>query len=75
MELVSFIKGDLERLYVTGIDDTYFEAKWRRDVLLNILLVWALQNPHISYRQGMHEIVGPVLYVIELGKSVPASSA
>ena len=68
MELATFIKGDLERLYITGIDDEYFQLKWRRDVLLNVLLVWALVHPTISYRQGMHEICGPIMYLLEHGK-------
>jgi hypothetical protein len=64
-DLGNFIKGDLERLYVTGIDDEYFESQRIRDVLLNVLLVWALAHPRISYRQGMHEVCGPILHVLE----------
>ncbi len=67
MELATFIKGDLERLYVTGIEDEYFELKRRRDILLNVLLVWALRHPSISYRQGMHEICGPLVFALETG--------
>jgi len=65
VELGNFIKGDLERLYVTGIEDEYFEDQRIRDILLNVLLVWALAHPHISYRQGMHEVCGPILHVLE----------
>lgn len=67
MELSNFIRGDLERLYVSGIHHTYFEDKAHQEILLNVLLVWALQHPQISYRQGMHEIVGPILFVLEAG--------
>ena len=67
MELATFIKGDLERLYITGIEDDFFQLKWRKDVLLNVLLVWALDHPLISYRQGMHEICGPIIYLLEEG--------
>ncbi len=67
MELATFIKGDLERLYITGIPDDYFEVIWRRDILLNALMVWSLVNKAISYRQGMHEIIGTLFFVLELG--------
>jgi hypothetical protein len=65
MELSNFIKGDLDRLYMTGIDDEYFQSDKRRSQLLSILLIWSLQNKNISYRQGMHEIIGPILMCVE----------
>lgn len=65
MELTDFIKGDLDRLYLTGIEDDYFQTPKRRDMVLAILFVWAQQHSIVSYRQGMHEIVGCVLYLVE----------
>jgi TBC1 domain family protein 5 len=66
VELSNFIKGDLDRLYLTGIEEeNYFQTKNRRGMLLSILFLWSLQNPSTSYRQGMHEIVGCILFVIE----------
>ncbi len=66
-ELSNFIKGDLDRLYLTGIEeDDYFQSKNRRTMLLSILFLWSLQHPSTSYRQGMHELVGCVLYVVEI---------
>jgi TBC1 domain family protein 5 len=65
-ELKNFIKGDLDRLYMTGIDDEYFQQKLQRDIVLNILFVWSVHNRNISYRQGMHELVGPILYSIDI---------
>ncbi len=65
VELTDFIKGDLDRLYLSGIDDEYFQTKERRDIVLAILFVWSMQNPSISYRQGMHEIVGCCLFMVE----------
>ena len=32
-------------------------------MLTNILFVWCKQNPDLSYRQGMNEIVGVLTYV------------
>jgi TBC1 domain family protein 5 len=65
VELINFIKGDLDRLYLSGIDDDYFQSKFHRDLLLAILFIWSQEHPAISYRQGMHEIVGTVLFVID----------
>lgn len=67
IELSNFIKGDLDRLYLTGIEeDGYFQTANRRSMLSSILFLWSLQNPTTSYRQGMHEIVGCILYVVEI---------
>lgn len=34
-------------------------------MLIDILFTWSKLNPNISYRQGMHEIAAPVLWVVE----------
>ncbi len=65
LELTNFIKGDLDRLYMNGIIEDYFETKTRRNILLTVLFVWSQRNPIISYRQGMHEIAGIILYTLE----------
>ena len=65
IELCNFINVDLDRLYMTGIDDDYFQTPRRREIIQNVLLIWAIQNRRTSYRQGMHEIVGPVLMCLE----------
>jgi hypothetical protein len=65
VELTDFIKGDLDRLYLSGVEDDYFQSKQRRDLVLNILFIWSAENLEISYRQGMHEIVGCLLFIVE----------
>ena len=50
---------------MTGIDDDYFQSPKRREIILNVLLIWSIKNRRTSYRQGMHEIVGPVLMCLE----------
>ena len=50
---------------MTGIADDYFEDQRRRDIILHVLFVWAAQHKTTSYRQGMHEIAGPILFVLE----------
>lgn len=62
---MSFIKGDLERLYMNGVDDEYFKSSKHQSMLLNILFVWVTRHRKTGYRQGMHEIVAPVLLVLQ----------
>lgn len=50
---------------MNGIEDEYFKNERRQGMLLNILFLWASLHPKTSYRQGMHEIVAPILYVLE----------
>ena len=75
IELSRFIEGDLERLYLGGIPDFYFQTSERRKILLDILLLWSIRNKHISYRQGMHELVAPMLYALEVElQALPSTS-
>ena len=34
-------------------------------MLLDILFVWSKLNPDISYRQGMHEVLAPLVWAVE----------
>lgn len=34
-------------------------------MMLDILFVWCKMHPTIGYRQGMHEILAPLLWVVE----------
>jgi hypothetical protein len=52
IELSNFIKGDLERLFLSGVDEEFFHTSERRAMLLSILFIWSAINPTISYRQG-----------------------
>ena len=36
----------------------------RRSSMLNILFCYAKEHPHIGYRQGMHELLAPLLFVL-----------
>lgn len=46
-------------------DNLYFQQPETEALLVDILFIWAKLNSDISYRQGMHEIVAPVLWVVE----------
>lgn len=64
-ESLKLITADLDRLYLTGVDDEYFQSENRRKMLENILFIWSARHESVSYRQGMHEIAGTVLLVVE----------
>ena len=66
VELIKFIKGDLDRLYLDGVPDDYFQDEIRKDKILHVLFVWSCLHYNIgAYRQGMHELVGTIIHVLE----------
>ncbi|KAH8708554.1 rab-GTPase-TBC domain-containing protein [Phaeosphaeriaceae sp. PMI808] len=46
-------------------DNVYFRQPGTQDMMLDILFVWCKMHPTIGYRQGMHEILAPLLWVVE----------
>jgi TBC1 domain family protein 5 len=46
-------------------DNVYFRQPATQDMMLDILFVWCKMHPGIGYRQGMHEILAPLLWVVE----------
>lgn len=42
----------------------YFCNEKTRDVLRNVLFIYAKQNPELSYRQGMHEVLAPIVFAL-----------
>ncbi|KAJ3218801.1 TBC1 domain, member 5 [Dinochytrium kinnereticum] len=64
-ELLKIIQQDVER---TMPDQPFFREDRIQGILTNILFVWSKLNPDVSYRQGMHEILAPILYVVETDK-------
>lgn len=64
------IEKDLRRLYFSNSSGSipldFFLVKERYDALFNVLAVWSVCHPRISYRQGMHEVCAVVMYVMEL---------
>ena len=66
VELIKFIKGDLDRLYLDGVPDDYFQDEIRKTKILNVLFIWSCLHYDIgAYRQGMHELVGTIVHVLE----------
>ncbi|KAH7049164.1 rab-GTPase-TBC domain-containing protein [Macrophomina phaseolina] len=46
-------------------DNTYFRQPDTQQMMLDILFIFCKLNPDVGYRQGMHEVLAPILWVIE----------
>jgi TBC1 domain family protein 5 len=54
----------------------FFREEAVRKSLLHILLIYAREAPHVAYKQGMHELLAPILYVFKrLALSVTEAAA
>mmetsp|Transcript_2397 Transcript_2397/g.5470 ORF Transcript_2397/g.5470 Transcript_2397/m.5470 type:complete len:772 (+) Transcript_2397:133-2448(+) len=61
MELCKVIQLDLDR---THPGSAFFQDKKIQKQMLNILFVWSKMNPDYSYRQGMNELLSPILLTL-----------
>ena len=59
-KIKELINKDLDRTYQEI--DLFLQNKVR-NILANILYIWAKENPEISYRQGMHELLAIIFIV------------
>ncbi|KAI8571439.1 hypothetical protein RHMOL_Rhmol01G0120500 [Rhododendron molle] len=62
-ELERMVDQDLSRLYPEH--GSYFQTPGCQSMLRRILLFWCLRHPECGYRQGMHELLAPLLYVLQ----------
>ena len=46
-------------------DNVYFRQPGTQNMMLDILFVFCKMNDKIGYRQGMHEVLAPILWVVE----------
>ncbi|KAJ4993758.1 tbc domain-containing protein [Stagonosporopsis vannaccii] len=46
-------------------DNVYFRQPATQNMMLDVLFVWCKMHPSIGYRQGMHEVLAPLLWVVE----------
>lgn len=60
-ELNTVIKQDVIRTF-PGVE--FFRKTLIEDIMINILFCYARANPEMCYRQGMHEILAPILFVM-----------
>ncbi|XP_043712934.1 TBC1 domain family member 5 [Telopea speciosissima] len=63
-ELEKIVDQDLSRLYPEH--GSYFQTPACQGMLRRILLLWSLKHPEYGYRQGMHELLAPLLYVLHV---------
>ncbi|KAK6152201.1 hypothetical protein DH2020_014836 [Rehmannia glutinosa] len=63
-ELERMLDQDLTRLYPER--GSYFQTSGCQGMLRRILLLWCLRHPEYGYRQGMHELLAPLLYVLHV---------
>ncbi|KAJ9536264.1 hypothetical protein OSB04_un000564 [Centaurea solstitialis] len=62
-ELEKMVDQDLSRLYPEH--GSYFQSHGCQGVLRQILLLWCIRHPNYGYQQGMHELLAPLLYVLQ----------
>eukprot|EP00794_Sanderia_malayensis_P003474 gene3474-3972_t len=60
-ELNQTIVQDLERLYP---EFDFFHQEKIQEILLRCLFCYGKEHPEVDYKQGMHEILAPVVYVL-----------
>lgn len=60
-ELQTRIKQDVVRAFP---DINFFQTEKIQSIMVDILFNYARENPNIDYKQGMHEILAPIIFVI-----------
>lgn len=60
-ELLAVIRLDVVRTF-PGVD--FFRKPLVQNTMCNILFYYAREHPYMCYRQGMHEILAPVIFVM-----------
>eukprot|EP00761_Pharyngomonas_kirbyi_P008276 gb/GECH01008287.1/.p1 GENE.gb/GECH01008287.1/~~gb/GECH01008287.1/.p1 ORF type:complete len:704 (+),score=164.86 gb/GECH01008287.1/:1-2112(+) len=60
-DLEEIVWKDLQRLFP---EHELFAKSHVHKTLLRVLMVYALDHPDVSYRQGMHEILGGIYYAM-----------
>ena len=54
-------------------DNEYFRDPSTQSMLVDILFIYCKLNRDVGYRQGMHEILAPILWVVSRDSIDPAS--
>ncbi|KAJ1679758.1 hypothetical protein EV182_001384 [Spiromyces aspiralis] len=61
-ELREMIKKDVKRTFP---DDSYYQSERVQEIMTNVLFIYSKVHSSVSYRQGMHELVAPLLAAID----------
>lgn len=46
-------------------ENCFFREPFTKTKMLNVLFIFTKLNPDLGYRQGMHELLAPILWVVE----------
>eukprot|EP00742_Colponemidia_sp_Colp-10_P005315 GILJ01005679.1.p1 GENE.GILJ01005679.1~~GILJ01005679.1.p1 ORF type:complete len:636 (-),score=103.04 GILJ01005679.1:97-1725(-) len=68
-ELKNEIRKDIDRTYQ---EKDFFQNMLIKEQMLQILFLWCKQHPDISYRQGMNELLAPIIYTLHREKASPS---
>ncbi|KAL3425974.1 tbc domain-containing protein [Phlyctema vagabunda] len=69
-EMRAEIFQDVERCMP---EEAYFRQPETQQTMLNILFIFCKINQDVGYRQGMHELLAPILWVVEQDAIAPGS--
>ncbi|KAK3752394.1 hypothetical protein QZH41_008592, partial [Actinostola sp. cb2023] len=61
-ELKAVIKQDLDRLYP---EIEFFSSSKIKEMMLSLLFCYVKKNKALGYKQGMHELLAPIVYVLD----------
>lgn len=64
------INQDLTRLYP---GDEFFHREEIQQSMLHVLFIWSRENPLLSYRQGMHELLALLVLALVRDQTEPSS--
>lgn len=63
-ELEKMVEQDLSRLYPEP--GSFFQTPAFQTMIRRVLISWCLLHPEHGYKQGMHELLAPLLYVLHV---------
>eukprot|EP01136_Pigoraptor_vietnamica_P003900 Opistho-1_new@33724 len=64
-ELRQVITQDVERTFP---ESDYFQSPRIRAIMMDVLFCYTKLHPELSYRQGMHELLAPIIQVLDCEK-------
>uniref|UniRef100_A0A7S0E3M0 Rab-GAP TBC domain-containing protein n=1 Tax=Hanusia phi TaxID=3032 RepID=A0A7S0E3M0_9CRYP len=70
-ELQKSIMIDIERL---NVEDEFLKQEEAQQAMLRILTIWSNLHSELSYRQGMHELLAPIVAVLHRDVSACSES-
>jgi hypothetical protein len=66
------ISQDIDRTYP---EYTFFKQQWVKDMMMDILFIYSKEHEVVSYRQGMHELLAPIIYMLDQEKMVSSEKS